>query len=194
VSVNLVRALIERQAQLAVGASTARGQATGTVRALRAALTKVRLEEFCVVSKPEFLRALDRNTRKIQDQLPPSASSWGLARKVLNIFLRDCYYNGLLMRRFGLKCAERFFEVPLDSVVAKGLKSHHPRGALPRWPGVKHLKPDDSVLFQEAALAMCRSWRITRVHLDTFLWVRGRTSPPNHPLQRTRRKRRAAER
>jgi hypothetical protein len=100
-------------------------------------------------------------------------SSWGLARKVLNIFLRDCYYNGLLMNTYKLKSAERFFEVPLDSVVAKALKAGQPRGALPPWRGVKHLSPEDSARFQEAALALCRSWNIARVHLHTFLWVRG---------------------
>lgn len=187
-SVDLIAALLERQAQLAVGASTARGQGKGAVHALRSALAKVPLRDFCATSEAQFQLALDRHTRRIQKCLPPPISSWGLARKCLNIFLRDCYYNGLLAHRFRLKCAERFFEVPLDSIVAKGLKSCLPRGTLPRWIGVKHLRPEDSALFQEAALALCRAWRIPRVHLDTFLWVRGRKSAPNSRLQRTRRR------
>jgi hypothetical protein len=193
VAIDLLSALIERQAQLAVGASTTRGQRSGTVRALRAALADVPLGEFGASSEVEFFRALDRNTRRVQRRLPRQAASWGLARKSLNIFLRDCYYNGFLMRQFKLRRLGRFFEVPLDSVVAKELKSEFPRGALPRWPGVKHLQREDSALFQQAAQTLCRSWRLPRVHLDTFLWVRGRKSTPNQPLQRTRRKRRAAE-
>jgi len=51
-------------------------------------------------------------------------------------FLRDCCYNGILARQFQLRRADRFFEVPLDSVVAKELKSEFARGALPLWPGV----------------------------------------------------------
>ena len=113
-----------------------------------------------------FWRALDRATRTMRDHLPREVSSWGLARKVLNIFLRDCFYNGLLMSTYKLKSAERFFEVPLDSVVAQALKARQPRGALPRWRGVKHLSAEESVYFQGAALELCRSLNITRVHLE----------------------------
>jgi len=91
----------------------------------------------------------------------------------LNIFLRDCFYNAYLSDAYALAVAEPWFEVPLDSVVAEGLKKHL-TVALPRWPGVKRLTPDLSARYQEGALILSRTWRITRVHLDTYLWVAGR--------------------
>lgn len=191
VEVDLIKALVEREAQIAVGPSTARGQGRGTVRALRAALAKIPLNDFAVSTAAQFHRILDRHTRLLQHRLPRNVVSWGLARKCLNIFLRDCYYNAFLMRRYQLHKAERVFEVPLDSLVAKELKLLFPRGALPKWPGVKHLRRTDSDEFQEAARRLSQCWGITRVHLDTFLWVRGRKSTPIHVFQRARRKRRA---
>ena len=191
--VDLIGALVEREAQIAIGPSTARGQGRGTVKALRAALGRIPLIDFAVSTAAQFDRVLDRHTRLVQRRLPRRVSSWGLARKCLNIFLRDCYYNAFLKRHYRLHKAEREFEVPLDSLVAKELKWLFPRGALPRWPGVKHLRRAESDEFQEAARQLSKSWGITRVHLDTFLWVRGRKLTPNHASQRTRRKRRAVE-
>lgn len=42
----------------------------------------------------------------------------------MNIFLRDCFYNAYLRDAYGLAVAEPWFEVPLDSVVAEGLKKN----------------------------------------------------------------------
>jgi hypothetical protein len=105
--------------------------------------------------------------------LPRPARSWGLARKCLNIFLRDCFYNAYLRDAYGLVVAESWLEVPLDSVVAEGLNKNL-TVALPRWPGVKRVTPDLSARYQDEALNLSRDWGITRVHLDTYLWVAGR--------------------
>jgi hypothetical protein len=91
----------------------------------------------------------------------------------LNIFLRDCFYNAYLRSAYGLAVAERWFEVPLDRVVAVGLKENLTM-ALPRWPGVKRVTPELSSTLQDAALLLSTEWGITRVHLDTYLWVEGR--------------------
>lgn len=106
-------------------------------------------------------------------QLPRAARSWGLARKVLNIYLRDCYYNAYLRRAFGRRVRETWFEVPLDRVVADGLRAHCDMSQ-PRWPGVKRLTAEESEQYQAAAAWLCARWGVTRVHLDTYLWVDGR--------------------
>lgn len=170
----LTKAIKTRVAVVAVGPSTARGQgAPGVVGALRAALDAVPLARFSKSKHGGFLRALDASTLTVMAELPRAARSWGLARKCLNIFLRDCFYNAFLRDEYGLVVAERWFEVPLDRVVAEGLKANS-TVALPRWPGVKRVTPELSACYQEAALHLSQSWGITRVHLDTYLWVAGR--------------------
>ena len=170
----LTRAIKTRAAVVAVGPSTARGQgAPGVVGALRTALDAVPLGRFSRSKQGGFVRALDASTLMVIAALPRPARSWGLARKCLNIFLRDCFYNTYLRDAYGLVVAERWFEVPLDRVVAEGLMANS-TVALPRWPGVKRVTPEVSARYQEAALILSRSWDITRVHLDTYLWVAGR--------------------
>ncbi len=172
--VSLTEAIKERAAVVAVGPSTARGQgAPGVVDALRGALKKVPLSEFSKGGQSGFCHALDASTQSVMTALPRPARSWGLARKCLNIFLRDCFYTVYLRDAYGLDVAETWFEVPLDRVVAEGLKENLVE-QLPRWPGVKRITPELSARYQDAALGLSRSWGISRVHLDTFLWVAGR--------------------
>ena len=159
---------------MAVGPSTARGQgARGVVGALRVALDEVPLARLAKSRQASFARSLDASTQTVMAALPRPARSWGLARKCLNIFLRDCFYNAYLRDAYGLAVAERWFEVPLDRVVAEGLKEQL-TDVLPRWPGVKRVTPDLSARYQDGAMNLSQEWGITRVHLDTYLWVAGR--------------------
>jgi len=170
----LTRAIKARAAVVAVGPSTARGQgAPGVVYALRAALDRVPLHRFAKSRRSSFVSAMDSSTQLLMATLPRRARSWGLARKCLNIFLRDCFYNAYLREAYDLSVAEPWFEVPLDGVVADGLKLNL-AFELPRWPGVKHVTPALSAEYQHAASLLSRDWGITRVHLDTYLWVENR--------------------
>jgi hypothetical protein len=187
-TVDLIGAIVKRQAELAVGASTARGQGVaGVVRALRNSLANVPLTKFSVSTENAFVRNLEKQTQYVKSRLPRPARSWGLARKCLNIYLRDCFYNHYLRKHFGLGSAEGFFEVPLDAVMTKGLGRWADRGTLPHWKGIKRLKRKDSMMFQQAARTLAAEWGITRVHLDTFLFVEGRRMTPNPLLPRTSR-------
>ncbi|MBC7854430.1 MAG: hypothetical protein IAF94_13435 [Pirellulaceae bacterium] len=120
-----------------------------------------------------FQAELDKATADLKMAFPKKAQSWGLARKCLNIFLRDCYYCFYLHEPFCLDRAKDFYEIPLDKVVAKGLASNAKN--LPRWRGVKHLTSDESDVYQQAAGKLAKEWHIERVHLDTFLWTEGRS-------------------
>jgi len=171
--VDLAVAMRRRAAELAVGPSTARGQgAVGLVQSLRESLERVELQDFRARGHRRFAASLDRWTRSIQSDLPSRARSWGLARKCLNIFLRDCYYNAYLRPVFGSRVAEDWFEVPLDRITATSLRDLD--RALPRWLGVRHLTPEASSRFQASATAYAKRLQIGRVHLDTILWIEGR--------------------
>ena len=190
---SLINAIKKRTAVVAVGPSDARGQGTsGVVKALREALDCVPLAAFATSEQQKFEQALDRWTSKVRAGLPEKAQSWGLARKCLNCFLRDCFYNIYLVNHWGLACAEGLFEVPLDSIVAKRIREEEEKAgkSLPPWPGLKHLTPEVSKLYQRAALVQSEARHLSRVHLDTYLWV-----PPSwarkassHDAQASRRR------
>ena len=163
-------AVQSRVARIAVGPSTVRGRGNaGTVAAARQFLRQVDLTEFGV--RPEaFRRALDRETQALRAVLPRGARRWGIARKLLNIFLRDCLYTTYLASAYNLVRAEAALEVPLDSITAQSLKRLGARGALPRWPGVKYVDVAISARFQEAARVEATRARVARVHLDAVWW------------------------
>jgi len=168
---HLLRAFQSRTARVAVGASTVRGRGNaGVVRASRSFLGRLDLTPFGRPSKVVFARNLDRATSALRKSLPRKASHWGLARKVVNIFLRDCLYTTYLNEAFDLRQSEPYLELPLDSITAKQIKRAAGRGELPAWPGVKNLTQSLSARFQEAAAAEAARRGIARVHLDAIWW------------------------
>jgi hypothetical protein len=69
---------------------------------------------------------------------------------------------------------QRAFDRALDAIVARGLRKHGRDRRASRWPAVKRLTPELSAEYQAIAADLSRRMRISRVHLDTFLWIEGR--------------------
>ncbi|MDZ4683750.1 MAG: hypothetical protein SH850_01595 [Planctomycetaceae bacterium] len=138
--------------------------------AARSALGRLQLADFHVDTEDEFLRRLDRQTLHIQRSFPTGGRNWGAARKSLNIYLRDVVYSAALRDHFGLTGIHNWLEVPLDSYIAKGLGSESEGQSLPRWPGVKHVTPEISQIYQSAASKIARRRELTRVDLDVIYW------------------------
>lgn len=158
-----------RTARVAVGASATRGQgAKGIVAAAREFMGDLPLAPFGTSDQMAYARQLDAATLGLKDFLPWGAKTWGLSRKLLNIFLRDCFYTTYLARAYNLKAAERFMEIPLDSITAKGIREKD--RALPRWTGVKYLDQAVSAAYQAAALMLAEKRGMARVHLDADFW------------------------
>jgi hypothetical protein len=168
-----LRAAIQRHvAIVAISASTVRGQGIGgVVAAARSFLAVLPLQPFGASSEGSFRKALDEATSNLLNSLPKPAQSWGLARKCMNIFLRDSFYNSHLAKAHQLAAAAPSYEVPLDGVVARALWKLAPRNQLPTWLGVKHLLPAVSEIYQSFALDLSHKWKIDGVYLDTYLWV-----------------------
>lgn len=167
----LLQAFQSRSARISVGASTVRGRGNaGVVAASRRYLRQLDLSMFGQPTRARFAKNLDSATIALRDSLPSGAQHWGLARKVLNIFLRDCLYTTYLDAAFGLRKNEAYFELPLDSITAVHLKRAAGRGKLPAWPGVKHLTEPLSTRYQEAATAEATRRGIPRIHLDAIWW------------------------
>jgi hypothetical protein len=154
-----------------VGASTVRGlRKKGVVDACRKALKQTDLTKFATSSDERFQEALNIETARIKRALPLSARHWGVARKVLNIFLRGCLYNIYLNQHFRLTKAEHLLEITLDSISAKAIKQHTLTSSSPTWRGVKYVTPEMSHRFQELAASIAGERNICRVHLDALFW------------------------
>jgi hypothetical protein len=147
----------------------------------------MKLGPFGTRSAARFAMHLDRTTRRLLQRLPRRAQHWGLARKGLNIFLRDCLYTAYLRERYGLHRAEASFELPLDSITAKRLREADPD--LPRWPGVRGLDPNTSRVYQQAATTVADWEGSARIHLDAVWW--GARSRAHGKAASSRRARRA---
>lgn len=168
---DLERVVQAHIARVAITPSAARGQgASGVVHAARVHLAQLDLSRFC--RGGEFPQLLDEETEALISVLPRAAQSWGLARKLVNIFLRDASYTVHLREPYRLSTVEALLEVPLDSITATELKRTQPPGALPAWVSVKGLSPEASDRFQAAAQSVARSEGIARVHLDALWWAR----------------------
>lgn len=169
-SKELLKAIQSRTARIAVGASTVRGKGNaGTVSAARLFFNNLNLRLF-QIPKEKFPTVLDHETLRLQDALPSNAQHWGISRKLLNIFLRDCFYSLILNTQYMLQDLEHVLELPLDGITAQALKMSATHGALPSWTGVKHLTPENSNAYQQAATEEANKKGIARVHLDAVRW------------------------
>ena len=158
----------------AVGPSAVRGQGKGVLRASQDFCSQIALARVPKSSAKRYQIWLNRQTEFLLEALPIKNRPWGAARKAINLFLRDALYNKYLSRQFKLRSVEAWLEIPLDSAVVKGLKSHDHRGELPRWPGLKNLTQDVSEVFQVFASKQATLKGIARVHLDMYLWLDNR--------------------
>ena len=105
-------------------------------------------------------------------QRKTSRRPWGTARKAINLFLRACVHSYYLRKEYGLRAIKRWLEIPLDSVVARAMKRRAGRGALPAWPGLKHISEEDYAEFQTYGVEWAKSFGLpTTVDLDMSLWL-----------------------
>lgn len=174
-----------RIANTAVGPSTVRGMGPrGTVEAARRYLADIDIAVFAQDSQRHFATRLNRETLRFMKGLPAGARRWGIARKLLNIFLRGAAYNRYLNDAYDLPNVEPWLEVPLDSHVAKALRAEDGGEELPRWRTVIGLEPAVSQQYQDFAAVVARRKGMHRVHLDLLYWRR-----PDRSVSRRRERR-----
>ena len=167
---DFLQALQARAARVSLGPSSMRGRGNrGVVGRGRTFLSSLGLNVFGTSDSGQFRRELETATEGLVRSFPMSARHWGLARKGINIFLRECLYTAYLRSAYHLDKAEAFFEVPLDSLSGRALWEGSQR-TLPRWKTVKGLTPDISDRFQDVATELSRHRHIARVHLDALWW------------------------
>lgn len=173
------RTLMKIQHKVAVSsipASALRGQGSpGLIGVAREFFRVLPLGQFGVTSSKRFTSRLDAVTEDLLRRFPRKARHWGVARKAVNLFLRDAFYNQFLSSKYHLSRSARFYELPLDRRTAEALTDFDDERDLPRWLGVKHLTEKCSALFQEAAteIAADDDHSCERIHLDAYFWPQG---------------------
>jgi hypothetical protein len=176
----LLEVFQKRVAETAVGPSALRNQGNeGVVSQTREHLKTLDLATFVKPSERRFRAVLDRETEALRRSLPARAKHWGTARKALNLFLRDVLYHRYLCDHYRFSRIEDWLEVPLDSNVAEGLAEAY-LDDLPPWPGIKYLRANQSLIYQQAARRVALSADISPVHLDVYWWRnvgRGQVQP-----------------
>src|SRR5687767_2834030 len=118
-------ALVQRFIANSFGIGVIRGMAPpGTLECIWKFLGKtLDLTQVSSVSPCDFQHELDEQTRQFIDAMPDGGKQWGMARKCLNLFLRDALYNFYLRDAYGLGKLEGVLEIPLDSHVGKALRA-----------------------------------------------------------------------
>lgn len=165
-----------------IGPSTLRNQgASGVIGAAQRFLSKLDMHKFAVKDEKAFLVVLDTTTEELRRRLPVGARHWGVARKALNLFLRDLCYNRFLSPKYSLAELERWMEIPLDSLVAEVLMKYAKgkNRVLPPWPRIKGLTSPVSSEYQDVARQWADAKSISRPHLDMRIWMTERTKLAN---------------
>lgn len=161
--------LQKRLAETAIGPSTLRNQGSkGVVQIARDFLRAIDLRDFLRRNSNQYQNVLDKHTEELRRSFPRNAQNWGAARKALNIFLRDSFYNRYLYDEFSLGRLEFWLELPLDKYVGEALLTYD--RTLPRWRSIKYLTPRDSSRYQQAASRWAGEKNMARIHLDIWLW------------------------
>ncbi len=162
----------KRVANIAISPSTVRKQgASGMVDKAREFLSQLDLGKFKNISEEQFDDRLEKYTEKLMEKFPEGAKdNFGAARKSLNVFLEQAFYNKFLAKEYNLDKLEPFLEVPLDNDVLTNLKKHSDRGELPTNFTIKNLNKEENGKFQKFAKNLAQQKGISRIYLDLEFW------------------------
>jgi hypothetical protein len=170
----LILALQQVAAASAVRGSAVRGGGAAAASAYSFCAT-LDLAPFAERRGGTFLSRLDASTDRLRRALPSRGRSWGAARNVVNLFLREALYNRHVCAHFRLDRSEEWLELPLGPILARRLRSGFPKCGLPPWRNLDALTPAVNSNYQGVAAEIAETKGIARVHLEALLW------PPTFP-------------
>ena len=182
-------------ANIAVGPSTLRNHVPGVVDAARNFLAMLDLNKLKKKSVREYRKWLDKKTEKMMKTFPDGAKDdWGGARKVLNVFMKEAYFNKELESECNLFRLRDVLETPLDSIAAKRIRKYGKQKGI-EWacklcseddrescnkrklrcrksafPGIKNLKSYQSSGYQNVATEFALDMDLPRAEIDIILW------------------------
>ena len=166
-SIDLIQ---KRIANISVGSSTVRGQPEGTVKVAREYLQSIDLKNFFnITNENQFNDLLDKHTNLLKERIP--SKSWGISRKVINIFLFQSTHDIFLNKEYSLNKVIPYLEIPLDNPNAKKLKEFAGSDVKLEWKNIYSLEPEMSVKFQKYAKNYAiKTYQCERCYLDIYWW------------------------
>lgn len=163
--------MIQRKVAASALPGTALGGrgAAGAIAVARDVLAELPLREFALCRASTFGRYLDGATDTLLRRLPRHAQGWGIARRAVDLFLREALYDAYLREQYRLHRTERWLELPMDAAAATYLRDADPAASLPAWRGIRQLVPTQNAAWQGIASAVAQQMGIARVHLDLYI-------------------------
>ena len=186
-----VNRIQKRVADISITTSVVRG--IGFNRALAVArnfVAQLDLSEFSAQARHEqaFIDLLNKKTDELQLRLQEQrarlakarsteAKLWGSARKVLNVFLCEAYFNRALERRYKLRELADWLEVPLDSQVVTEIRRKAQELGFEKPPsvrGVKWLDQETSATYQTFARKIAAEMLLpARIYFEVVTFAAG---------------------
>ena len=177
--VDFIQLIQYKVAISSISINSVRNYGKGVLKIIHDFLKNLNLKEI-PKSKEDFVVWLNKTTDELCSELNKyseldryKTEFWGLARKALNLFLRDVFYNRYLYEKFSLARLEYWLEIPLDNIVAKRLykESKLLEKFLPKWCSLISLNSETNKAYQDFAQILAQKLGIARVHLDLYFWL-----------------------
>jgi hypothetical protein len=162
----------KRVANISIGASTLRNQGVSLKKTVKF-LRELKLAKLREMTKDQFSKWLDKKTESLMEEFKLTygdKDNWGAARKAINIFLENAFYDRFLAKEYGLEKLEDILEIPLDSNVVKKLCGDSEQFKKFKNFTIIGLKPKDSEELQTLAKKRAESKRTSRIYLDLKYW------------------------
>ncbi len=118
----------------------------------------------------EFNALLDSYTSKLKQKVakPVNAEHWGICRKAINLYLRDCYYNKALNEHFGLDKVASYLETPIDGFAMKALAKYT---SFVKKSAIKAIDKNTHQEWQKAAKTFAQTNKLpNRVDADLIIY------------------------
>ena len=160
----------------AIGPSTLRNQgAPGVTRAARDFLNRLDLSPLKDLEPAAYADLLQAWTEQLRLELPDGARNWGTARKALNVFMVEVFFNRFTASEYQMDRLKDVLETPLDSQAFEHLQNFARQHQLtvPPVGSIRDLLTEQSDQYQQVASQMGAEEEIPRAALDLLIWVKG---------------------
>ena len=135
-------------------------------------INNLSFEDIASLDKTGFQTFLDNKTTELSRELPKPDNgrpNWGAARKVLNIFLRQCAMNKDINSFFELNRIEGYLEVPLDNHIVEKIDENADTSFAPNFK-IRDLTKKVSDEIQKKASDIATEKEVNRYELDVLFW------------------------
>lgn len=184
---DFIKNVQKRVANCSIGASILRGQGSGLSKKARCFLiNELELGVLKNMDSRRFTVWLNNQTDALVEKfltVPPKRNCWGAARKTLNVFLENAFYDKFLCKAYSLHRLESVLELPFDRNTKAGLtvdapillRKRIPEKILNKWKTIRDIEKNSHGEFEKYAAKIApkkfkSSQHKSRIYLDLTYW------------------------